>query len=213
VLSLVVEIKTDTAVRIKYNRTSTIQQSGNRFQEDQETYDLTILDKISGSIPFRERDGGKKVIELVESGQLEELVVEEWSRLGRNTLDTIKTSKYLDSHNVNIVVRGLGLQSRPGGKPNPVWNLISSVMSSLYELELQNIKERTSVGRLVYVQNGGKLGRPSGSVEDSETFLNKPKSKSIKKYLNKGHSVREVSKLVGCSTGSVMKVKKHLTDL
>ena len=197
-------------MRIKYNRTSTIQQSGNRFQEDQETYDLTILDKTSGSIPFRERDGGKKVIELVESGQLEELVVEELSRLGRNTLDTIKTSKYLDSHNVNIVVRGLGLQSRPGGKPNPVWNLISSVMSSLYELELQNIKERTSVGRLVYVQNGGKLGRPSGSVEDSETFLNKPKSKSIKKYLNKGHSVREVSKLVGCSTSSVMKVKKLL---
>ena len=75
-------------------------------------------------------------------------------------------------------------------------------------MELENIKERTSVGRMVYLQNGGKLGRPSGSVEDSETFLNKPKSKSIQKYLKRGHSVREVSKLVGCSTTSVMKVKK-----
>ena len=212
-LSLVLKIKTDTVKRVKYNRISGITQTGNRFQEDQESYDLTILDRISGSVSFRDRDGGKKIIELVESGEVKELVVEEWSRLGRNTLDTIKTSKYLDSHNVNIVVRGLGLQSRPGGKPNPVWNLLSSVMFSLYELELENIRERCRTGLMVYLQNGGKLGRPSGSVEDSETFLNKPKSKSIKKYLNKGHSVREVSKLVGCSTGSVMKVKKHLTDL
>ena len=200
-------------MRIKYNRVSTIEQTGNRFQEDQETYDLTILDKVSGSKPFRERDGGKKIIELVESGEVKELVVEELSRLGRNTLDTIKTSKYLDSHNVNIVVRGLGLQSRPGGKPNPVWNLISSVMSSLYELEVENIRERTRVGRMVYVQNGGKLGRPSGSIEKTNDFLNKPKSISIQKYLNKGFSVREVSKLVGCSTTTTMKVKKLMGEL
>ena len=195
-------------MKAKYNRVSTIEQSGNRFQDDTDQYDLTIMDKVSGSIPFRDRDGGSQIVELVESGQLKELVVEEYSRLGRNHLDCIKTFSWLDEHKVNVVIRGLGLQSRPGGKKNPVWDLISAVMSSLYQMELENIKERTSVGRLVYVQNGGKLGRPSGSVEDSETFLNKPMSKSIQKYLKRGHSVREVSKLVGCSTTSVMKVKK-----
>jgi DNA invertase Pin-like site-specific DNA recombinase len=195
-------------MKVKYNRVSTIEQSGNRFQEDTDQYDLTIMDRVSGRVPFKNRDGGSQIVELVESGQLEELVIEEYSRLGRNHLDCIKTFSWLDSHEVNVVIRGLGLQSRPGGKKNPVWDLISGVMSSLYQMELLNIKERTSVGRLVYVQNGGKLGRPSGSVEDSETFLNKPKSKSIQKYLKRGHSVREVSKLVGCSTTSVMKVKK-----
>jgi len=154
-----------------------------------------------------------KIIELVDSGEVKELVVEELSRLGRNTLDTIKTSKYLDEHGVNIVIRNIGLQSRPGGQKNPVWDLLSSVMSSLYEMELESIRERTRIGRMVYVQRGGKLGRPSGSIEKTDEFLNKPKSKNIQKYLKKGYSVRHVSKLVGCSTTSVMKVKKHLTDL
>jgi hypothetical protein len=34
-------------MRIKYNRVSTLAQTGNRFEADTEKYDLTLLDKIS----------------------------------------------------------------------------------------------------------------------------------------------------------------------
>ena len=85
--------------------------------------------------------------------------------------------------------------------------MISSVMSSLYEMELQNIKERTTVGRLVYLQNGGKLGRPKGTNESEKEFLNKDLSKQISKYLEKGLTIREIAKVVGVSTTTVMKVK------
>ena len=41
---------------------------------------------------------------------------------------------------VNVVVESMGnLQSIVNGKKNPIWNLITSVMSSLYELERENI--------------------------------------------------------------------------
>ena len=199
-------------MRTKYNRVSTIEQSGNRFQNDTDEYDLTIMDKVSGSVPFKKREGGSRIVELVESGELKELVIEDYSRLGRNHLDCIKTFEWLEKHQVNVVIRSLGLQSRPGGKKNPVWDLISGVMSSLYQMELENIKERTSVGRMVYLQNGGTLGRTKGSVEDLDTFLNKPRTKSIIKYLKRGHSIREVSKLVGCSTSTIVKVRKLLKD-
>ena len=43
--------------------------------------------------------------------------------------------------------------------------MISSVMSSLYEMELENIKERMMVGRLVYVQKGAVW-------EDQLTLMN-----------------------------------------
>ena len=33
-------------MKIKYNRVSTILQSGNRFEADTDTYDLTLLDKV-----------------------------------------------------------------------------------------------------------------------------------------------------------------------
>jgi DNA invertase Pin-like site-specific DNA recombinase len=99
-------------MKIKYNRCSTIQQTGLRFTLDENHYDLTLLDKVSGSIPFKERPMGKEIVRLVESGELTELVVEDWSRLGRSTGDCISVAEWLDNHSVNIIVRNIGLESR-----------------------------------------------------------------------------------------------------
>ena len=194
-------------MKIKYNRVSTIQQTGDRFTDDKEFYDLTLLDKVSGSIAFSKRPKAKELIKLIEGGSVSEVVIEELSRLGRNTGDVISTLEWMDSLAINVIVRNIGLQSRPNGQKNPIWKMISSVMSSLYEMELENIKERTTVGRLVYVQNGGKLGRPKKSNETEKEFLDKEKSKQIVKALKKGLTIREVSKVCQASTKTVMKVK------
>ncbi len=195
-------------MKIKYNRVSTLQQSGNRFELDNDSYDLTLLDKVSGSIPFMERPKGKEVAQLVEAGKVSDLVVEEFSRLGRNTGDVIRTLEWLEEKEVNVNILNNGLQSRPNGKKNPVWKMISSVMSSLYEMELENIKERTMMGRLVYVQRGGKLGRPEGSNENERQFLNKEKSQEILKYLNKKRTIREISKITSTSNKTIIKVSR-----
>ncbi len=195
-------------MKIKYNRVSTLNQSGERFKIDQSEYGKVILDKVSGTVPFKEREGGQEVVSLVEEGEVTELVLEELSRCGRNTGDVINTLQWLDDNGVNVIVRNLGLESRPNGKKNPIWKMITSVMSSLYEMELENIKERTHYGRMMYVKNGGKLGRPKGSTESEKEFLNKPDSKEIQNHLERDLSIREISKIVGCSTYKVMKVKK-----
>ena len=166
-------------MKVKYNRVSTLQQTGDRFTSDTEHYDLVLLDKVSGSVSFDEREQGKKLFNLIREGKVKEVVVEELSRLGRNTGDVIKTLEKFDELNVNVVIRNLGIQSRPNGKKNPIWKMISSVLSSMYEMELENIKERTSVGRQVFVQNGGRLGRPQGTSEGEKRFLEKPLTKKI----------------------------------
>jgi DNA invertase Pin-like site-specific DNA recombinase len=195
-------------MKVKYNRVSTIQQSGDRFSVDNDKYDLIFLDKISGSVGFKDRPKGKDVTQLVEEGKVKELVVEEFSRLGRNTGDVIRTLEWLEEKEINVIVRNIGLQSRPNGKKNPIWKMISSVMSSLYEMELENIKERTTVGRQVYLQKGGILGRPKGSNQSELEFLKKSLSQNVIKTLKKGLTVREVSKINSVSTRTVMKVKK-----
>lgn len=199
-------------MRIKYNRTSTIQQEGERFKLDKEGYDLTIFDKgVSGKIPFSEREGGMKLLEFVQSGKVEEVVVEELSRLGRNTLDVLTTLKEFEDKNVNVVVRGMGnLQSIVNGKKNPIWNLITSVMSSLYELERESIVERTEMGRKMYVMNGGKLGRKVGTTENRKDFLQKERTQRIISLLEKGKSVRDISSRLGVSTKTVVKVRKYV---
>ena len=199
-------------MRVKYNRVSTLQQTGNRFTIDKDKYDLTLLDKVSGTVRFKERPKGIELLKLVDSGTVTELVVEEFSRLGRNTGDVIRTLEWLEEKDVNVCIRNLGLQSRPNGKKNPIWKMISSVMSSLYEMELENIKERTMVGRQVYVLKGGKLGRPERSNETIQEFLQKELSQKIIKGLKKGLTTREIAKVSECSNKTVVKVSKLLKE-
>jgi len=195
-------------IKIKYNRVSTLQQSGNRFSTDNASYDLTLLDKVSGTTPFKERPHGKQIVELVESGEVSDLTCEEFSRLGRNTGDVLKTLEWLEQFNVNVIILNVGLQSRPNGKKNAIWKMISSVMSSMYEMELENIKERTMAGRMVYVQQGGRLGRPTGACESDKKFIEKSKSKEIIKLLNKKRTIREISKCTDSSNKTIIKTKR-----
>ena len=194
-------------MRVKYNRVSTQIQSGNRFEADTDKYDLTLLDKISGTVKFKDRPQAKILINQIESGIVKEVIVEELSRLGRHTGDCISTLEWMDEKGVNVFVRNLGVQSRPNGNKNPIWNVITSVISSLYALELDSIKERTSVGRQIYVQKGGVLGRKVGSTLSDRDFIEKPKTKKILEYLDKGWTLREIAKQVNASTKTVMKVK------
>lgn len=198
-------------MRIKYNRTSTINQHGERFKLDKGNYDYVLNDfGVSGKVPFKERSNGKTLVNLVEEGNVSEVVCEELSRFGRNTIDVLTTLQWLEEKNVNVVVRSMGnLQSMVNGKKNPIWNLITSVMSSLYELERNQILERTEMGRRVFVMNGGKLGRKKGTNENIQTFLNKSKSKQIISLLNKGKSVRDICGRLSVSPKTVTKVRKY----
>ena len=201
-------------LKIKYNRTSTIQQEGERFKLDKDNYDLTLFDKgVSGKIPFSEREKGRELTQLVQNGEVDEVVVEELSRLGRNTIDTLTTLKFFEENGVNVVVKSMGnLQSMVNGKKNPIWNLITSVMSSLYELERENILERTDMGRKMYVMNGGKLGRKIGTTESRNDFLKKERTQKIISLLDKGKSVRDISIRLGVSPKTIVKVRKYVLE-
>lgn len=197
-------------MKIKYNRVSSLSQSGNRFLEDKGVYDITMLDRCSGKVKFAERENGKKLVELVEAGKVKEVVVSELSRLGRNTGDTITTLEFMDKHNVNVKVQDIGLESMPSGKKNPIFKMISSIMSSLYENELDNIRERTRAGREIYKLQGGTFGRPVGTNESHKNFLSKPVVKKIALHLEKGQSIRNTAKIVEVSPTLVQKTKKIL---
>jgi DNA invertase Pin-like site-specific DNA recombinase len=203
-----------TLMKVKYQRTSTMEQHGERYGMDKEQYDLILFDRgISGTKPFRERTNGIKIITLVEEGRLKELVVPELRDIGRNTYDTISVLDYMEKHNVIVTIQSLGnLQSIIDGKKNPLWTLISSIMSSLYQMELENLKLRTHMGRQSYLMRGGKLGRKMGSNENVTTFMNKPKSQEIVSLLNRGKSVRDVCGRLGVSPNLVTKVRRILRE-
>ena len=201
-------------MRVKYQRTSTMEQHGERFGMDTEHYDLVLFDRgISGTKPFRERTNGIKIITLVEQGKLKELVVPELRDIGRNTFDTISVLDFMEKHNVNVTIQSLGnLKSIVEGKKNPLWTLVSSIMSSLYQMELENLKLRTHMGRQSYIMKGGKLGRKIGSSENDSSFMMKPKTREIISLLKKGKSTRDICGRLNVSPNLVTKVRKILND-
>ena len=199
---------------IKYNRTSTINQKGERFKQDKGVYDLTINDfGVSGKIPFNRREGGSKLIELVKEGKVTKVVFEDLSRCGRTLKDSINTLDFFFQNNVVIKVRNIGIESHtPDGEKNPMWNIITSILSSVYEMERERILEITEMGRKQYVLNGGKLGRKVGSTESELTFKRKPQTKSIIKLLKMGKSNRDIIGRLNCSPKTITKCRKLIKD-
>ena len=197
---------------IKYNRTSTISQSGERFKLDTDHYDETINDfGVSGKIPFVKRQGGYKLTEMVKNGEVSKVVFEDLSRCGRTLKDSINTLDFLFENNVVVKVRNIGMESHtPNGNKNPMWNIVTSILSSVYEMERERILEITEQGRRQYVLNGGKLGRKVGSKEKEQTFLLKPTTKSIIRLLNAGKSNKDIVSRLKVSSKTVTKVSKIL---
>ena len=69
-------------------------------------------------------------------------------------------------------------------------------------------KRLVNLGREKFIQNGGKLGRPTETSENVETFLAKPRNQKIKSMLEQGYSVRLISNDLGASNSTIIKVKK-----
>lgn len=195
---------------IKYNRTSHVSQRGERFKVDKSYYDRTFFDQgVSGTKPFKERTEARKIVEMINDNMIKELHVEELRDVGRNMVDTINTLDWLDKNNVNVVIKSMGnLSSRVGEKRNEIWSMITATMSSLYQMELENLKIRTAMGRQAFLINGGSLGRPRHTKETEKAFLEKPKTKEILSLLSKGKSLRDIAGRANCSINLVVKAKR-----
>ena len=133
------------------------------------------------------------------------------SRCGRTLKDSINTLDYFFQNDILIKIRNIGIESHtPDGEKNPMWNIITSILSSVYEMERERILEITEMGRKQYVLNGGKLGRKIGSEESEIMFLKKPQTKSIIKLLKMGKSNRDIIGRLNCSPKTITKCRNYL---
>lgn len=195
-------------MKARYNRISTSNQNIERQLIKQNPDEVLFNDVISGSIPFIQRPKGKELINSIEIGEINYVVVSSIDRLGRNLADIINTLEYFNSKNVVLRVDNLGLESIVNNKINPTFNLIISVMANVAEMERNTLLERQSEGISIAKANGTYRGREKGSIESNEDFL--AKYKEVVKHLKQGKSLRDISKLCNVSLATVQKVKKVL---
>jgi site-specific DNA recombinase len=109
---------------------------------------------ISGTVPLRERPGGRRLLEDATEGAFDVVLVYKLDRIGRTLLNVV------DAHD-RLHVCGVALRSatEPIDTSSPSGRLIFHMLASFAEFERGTIRERTQHGLHRAFRNGKQTGR------------------------------------------------------
>lgn len=172
-----------------------------------------FANKVSGALKIEEREEIKELITYVKENEVKRVVCLEISRVGRNTLETLKVIQFLTDHKVSLYVKNYNLETLDEkGRVNPVANLICTILLEVAAMERLTIKERMESGRKQYIdrcrKEGIKMGRPSTYRKSKEEYKEQyPKEISL---IRKGLSLSNISKITGTSINTIRRIKLEL---
>jgi DNA invertase Pin-like site-specific DNA recombinase len=203
--------------KARYIRQSTKNQSNLRQLHKAHPDEELFIDIISGSVPFAERPEGKRLIQSVESGDINYVSFHAIDRAGRNTINVLQTLQYFYDKGVVVKIDNLGLESMINGKANPVFNLITTILSELSSLEKNSLLERQAEGIHQAKLLGVYKGRVEGTLDTPEKTLIKHKRVVKTLKTNPTLSLRQIAKLASdvdykVSPNTVKKVKELMSN-
>ena len=114
-----------------------------------------VGDFITGTSNYGDRKELSKLLDEIQENDL--LILDELNRLGRTMVTMlVEVNKLLEK---GVKIRTLDGRLDTTTMPEEIIRLIVGVMGYAAEMELKNIKRRTSEGRKVAVSRGVKMGR------------------------------------------------------
>ena len=163
---------------------------------------------ISGAKKNEERQVLTDCLDYCTKQKVDYLLLSELSRLGRSTLQVLKSLEILHQAKVSVYIQNLGIYSlQPNGEVNPIASILITVLAEMGNIERSNIKFRLNSGRAQYIRNGGKLGRKVGSIKTLEQ--KKEQYKDVISFLKRGYSIRTIAALTGKGISTVQRIKKE----
>lgn len=165
---------------------------------------------VSGRIEFSSRPSGRKLLQDIKDGKINQVKVLRIDRLGRSVQDILDTINTIHSFGVPINSISEGITTLDDkGKVTPTTGLLVNVLSSLSEFFYHQNREKILNGIELARQNPEKYkGRLPGSNEDIDKYMNKPRTKKMMEMLKQGNSVRSIVRILECSPNSIYKLKK-----
>ena len=204
-------------------RVSTEKQEYQRQINELEAYcqkmnwqvEKVFANKISGAVRNEERTEICELVEFVKNNQIRRVVCLEISRIGRNTLETLKVIQILTENKVSLYVKNYNLETLDSdGRANPVASLICTILLEVAAMERLTIKERMESGRKQYIEKcrreGIKMGRPD-TYRKSDDEYRKQYQREIA-LIRKGLSLANISAITGTSINTIRKIKAVITN-
>lgn len=183
-----------------------------RYASQQDMEIVNIYEEhISGAKKNEERVVLTECLEYCRNNSVEYLLLSELSRLGRSTLQVLKSLEILHEAKVSVYIQNLGLYTlQKDGKVNPIVSILITILAEMSNIERSNIEYRLNSGRKNYIMNGGKLGRKKGSIKTEEKMKDEYKETII--LLKKGYSIRNIAKLQGIGISTVQRIKNQFIN-
>ena len=117
--------------------------------------EVVVGDFITGTSNYGDRKELSNLLENIQENDL--LILDEFNRLGRTMVTMlVEVNKLLEK---GVKIRTLDGRLDTTTMPEEIIRLIVGVMGYAAEMELKNLKRRTSEGRAVAVSRGVKMGR------------------------------------------------------
>ena len=169
-----------------------------------------FVNKVSGAKSIEERTELQEMIQFIRDNEVSRVVCLEVSRLGRNTLESLKVIQILNEHKVSLYIKNYNLETLDqDGKPNPITSLITTILLEIASMERQTIRERMQSGQRQYIErcrkNGIRMGRVEGYRKSDDSYKDEY-SKEIT-LLKKGISLRNIQSITGTSVNTLRKIK------
>lgn len=166
---------------------------------------------ISGAKRIEERQILTECLEYCTRNSVNFLLLSELSRLGRSTLQVLRSLEILHEAKVSVYIQNLGLYTlQSDGKVNPIASIMVTVLAEMANIERSNIQYRLNSGRANYIANGGRLGRKQGSTKSEEKLREEYKETIL--LLKKGYSIRNIAKLQGIGISTVQRIKNQFIN-
>lgn len=168
-------------------------------------------EKISGAKNNDERPKLMEMIQYIKDNKIDKVLCWELSRLGRNTIEVLKTIKLLNDNCISLYIKNYNIETlNEKCEVNALSQFMIQILTSVSEMERTTIRQRIKSGYDNFRKQGGKVGRKDGFRKSDEAILNE--NKDVVKLLKQGYSVRKVMKLADKSSGLVQKVKKLIAE-
>ena len=169
-------------------------------------------EKVSGYKKNEDRPIFSRMLEEIEKGAIDKVLVWELSRIGRSVIQSLQNIQLLTDKKVSIYIKNFNLETLNDDKtPNSLSMFMVQILFSVANMEAQLTKSRMVSGYRNHIKNGGKVGRKSGSIETEEETIQK--HSDVLKLLKKKLSIRQISGLTNKSTNTVLKVKSTANKL
>jgi DNA invertase Pin-like site-specific DNA recombinase len=167
----------------------------------------TIRETISGTKKNEDREGITQLKNVVLQKKPQVVVCWEISRISRTSLGFHQLLSFLTENNVSLYIQNLNLHTLDdSGKENNITSLILSLMSEIAKMESVTLRMRVKVALQNLKNKGVVLGRPKNTGDSKEKTIKK--YPEVIKYLEKGLSIREVSRLTNTSVNTTLKVSQ-----